>query len=262
MDLTDKLLKVFLVEKQLFGLRSRLEDADKFLAVQNKEVGGLSTQGSTLESQLKTYTAQAADFEGEMARLDAKMATLRSQMENAQTNKEYKAFLSEINTFKADRDQLETKALELMTKSDAVRTQLAETSDKRKEREQVKDKAVSDREARFKEIEGRVNELEAERTRLAAEVPADTMAMFNRLLKQRRENAMGPVEIQDHKRHEYTCGVCMMTIPVESVSGLMANGKLTRCKSCECVLYLEDESKKVMTAAAEKVAAKRAKSAS
>lgn len=262
MDVTAKLLKVFTVQKQLFGLRSRLEDAEKFLAVQNKEVGGLSTKRTGLEGQLKTHTTQAKDLEGEMARLDAKMATLRKQMEGAQTNKEYKAFLTEINTFKAERDNAETKALELMTKSDEVKRQIEEIGGQHSERSQVQTRAASEREQRFKEIEGRVKELEAERAKLAADVPPDVMGMFDRLLNQRGENAMGPVEIQDHKRHEYTCGVCMMTVPVESVSGLLSNGRLTRCKSCECVLYLEEDTKKAMQAAAEKSAAKKAKAAS
>jgi predicted nucleic acid-binding Zn-ribbon protein len=246
MDVTAKLLRVFLVDKQLRGLQSRLGSAEKFLGEQTKEIEGIDSKRSALEAQLKTLSLQTADYEGEMARLDAKMATIRKQMDEAQTNKEYKAFLTEVNTFKADRDGLETKALEQMTKSDEIKKQIAELDGKRTDREQVRKVAATDRDARFKEIESRVNELKAERATLAAEVPQEVMVMFQRLLDQRGDDAMGPVEIQDRKRHEYTCGVCMMTIPVDSVSGLIASGKLTRCKSCECVLYLDEEAKKAM----------------
>lgn len=246
MDVTAKLLKVFQVEKQLRGLQSRLTQAENFLVAQNRDLGAIDSKRAALEAQLKTYTAQAADLEGEMARLDAKMATLRKQMENAQTNKEYKAFLTEINTFKADRDALETKALEAMAKCDELRKQVAELQQLRAEREQVQKVAESDRDARYKEIESRLNELKAERATLAADVPSDVLALFERLVVQRGDEAMGPVEVQDHKRHEYTCGVCMMTIPVDSVSGLLSSGKLTRCKSCECILYLDEEARKAM----------------
>ncbi len=252
MDVTAKLLRLFNVDKQLRGLQSRLGSAEKFLGDQNKEISSIDTKRAGLEAQLKQHTAQAADYEGEMARLDAKMATIRKQMDEAQTNKEYKAFLTEINTFKADRDLLETKALELMTKSDEVKKQLAELGGKRSEREQVQKVAAGERDQRFKEIETRLNELKAERAKLAADVPADVMQMFQRLLDQRGDEAMGPIEIQDRKRHEYTCGVCMMSLPIDSVSGLLSSGKLTRCKSCECVLYLEEESKKAMQPAAAK----------
>jgi len=246
MDVTAKLLRVFQVDKQLRGLQSRLSQADTFLATQNKDLGSIDSQRSTLEAQAKQHAAQAADFEGEMARLDAKMATLRSQMENAQTNKEYKAFLTEINTFKADRDAVETKALEAMGKADELRKQIAELTSKREERQQVQKVASSDREARFKEIETRVNELKAEREKLATEVPPEILSLFNRLVVQRGDEAMGTIEVQDRKRHEYTCSVCMMTIPIDSVSGLMSNGKLTRCKSCEAILYIDDDAKKAL----------------
>ncbi|HYE62340.1 MAG TPA: hypothetical protein VD997_10110 [Phycisphaerales bacterium] len=246
MDVTAKLLRVFQVDKQLRGLQSRLSQAESFLAAQNKDLSTIDTQRSALEAQVKQHAAQAADLEGEMARLDAKMATLRSQMENAQTNKEYKAFLTEINTFKADRDSVETKALEAMGKADELRKQIAELTGKRSEREQVQKVAANDRDARFKEIETRLNELKAERQKLAAEVPPEVLQMFNRLVAQRGDEAMGTIEVQDRKRHEYTCSICMMTIPVDSVSGLMSSGKLTRCKSCEAILYIDEDAKKAL----------------
>jgi uncharacterized protein len=248
MDVTAKLLRVFQVDKQLRGLQQRLSQAETFLNAQNKELATIDGQRGAIEAQLKVNTAQAADLEGEMARLDARMTTIRTQMESAQTNKEYKAFLTEINTFKADRDGLETKALEIMSKSDELKKQLAELDGRRSERQQVQKVAAGERDARFKEIETRLNELKAERVKLAAEVPQDVMQMFDRLVQQRGDDAMGPVEVQDRKRHEYTCGVCMMSIPIDGVSGLMSSGRLTRCKSCECILYLDEEAKKAMTA--------------
>ena len=246
MDVTAKLLRVFSVDKQLRGLQSRLGSAERFLGEQTKEIDGIDAKRGALEAQLKTFGAQAADCEGEMARLDAKMATIRKQMDEAQTNKEYKAFLTEVNTFKADRDGLETKALELMNKSDELKKQIADLSGKRGEREQVRKVAAGERDQRFKEIETRVNELKAERAKLVTDVPADVMAMFQRLIDQRGDEAMGPVEIADRKRHEYHCGVCMMALPVDLVSSLMSSGKLTLCKSCQCVLYLDEEGKKAM----------------
>src|SRR4051812_27142646 len=159
MDVTAKLLRVFLVDKQLRGLQSRLGSAEKFLAEQTREIDGIDAKRGGLETQLKTLTAQASDNENEMAQLDAKVTKIRTQMDSAQTNKEYKAFLTEVNTFKADRDRLETSALELLAKVDDLKKQVAELVEKRGEREQVRKVAAADREKRYKEIETRLNEL-------------------------------------------------------------------------------------------------------
>jgi len=246
MDVTAKLLRVFQVDKQLRALHSRLGASEKFLAEQSKELTGLDAKRAQHNAQARQLQATASDHEGEMARLDSRMATIRTQMESAQTNKEYKAFLTEMNTHKVERDRLETAALELMGKVDEAKRQVAEMDGERSEREQVKKVATTERGQRFAEIEGRVNELKAERTVAAAEVPADVLTMFQRLLDLRGDEAMASIEVQDRKRHEFTCGSCMMTVPVESVSALMSSGKLTRCVSCQCILYMDEESSKAM----------------
>lgn len=257
MHVTAKLVRLFMVDKQLRGLQSRLHAAERFLVAQQTELEGIDAKRHGIEAQLKTLTAGAHDREGEMARLDAKAASLRDQMNSAQTNREYKAFLSELNTIKEQKDKLETGALELMTQAEALRGQLNELATQREQREQIRKVAQADREARAAEIKDRVAELEGQRAELAKDVPADVLAMFQRLIEQRGDDAMAPVEVQDRKRHEFTCGACQMSLPVESVNGLMVNGKLTRCPSCGCILYMDDTANEAMKPA-EKSAARAA----
>lgn len=252
MDVTAKLVRVFLVDKQLRGLKSRLDAAEGFLAEQNKDLERLATRRRQLEAQLKQTEAEAKNDEGEMARLDAKLAALTEQMNSAQTNREYKAFLTEKNTFKTDRDRLETAALEKLTKRDELKKQIADIDSERAQREQVRGVAAGEREQRAGEIRERVDALTAERATLAADVPKETMALFNQLVERLGDDAMAVVEVEDRKRHEFFCGACRMTVPVESVSALMSSGKITRCVSCRCVLYMDDTARQAMQPAASK----------
>lgn len=246
MDVSAKLLSVFQIDKQLRGLKSRLGAAERFLGEQTKSLGTLDAQRQQLESQVKQSLVQAGGSEGEMKRLDAKLAQIREQMNTSQTNKQYQAFLVEMNTYKTDRDKLETVALEHMGKVDELRKQIAEIESKRTEREQVQKVAQTDRDARHSEIAVRVNELEEQRKHFAAQVPADVLVKYGRLIEQRGEEAMGPIEVHDRKRHEYTCGVCQIALTIETVNGLLSSGKLTYCTSCQCVLYLDDEARKAL----------------
>ncbi|MBX3408993.1 MAG: hypothetical protein KF859_03815 [Phycisphaeraceae bacterium] len=246
MNVTEQLLRVFQVDQQIRGLQSRLNAADTFLKAQQKDLAEIAAARKAVEATLMQHTLAASDNEGEVKRLDEKLTQLRSQMNTAQTNKEYQAFLSELNTFKTVRDKHETTALEAMSKVEELRKQIADLDAKAQQREQVRDVALKERDARFAEIETRLNELKAERDKHAAEVPPEDMRMFQRLLDQRGDAAMGSVEIIDRKRHEYNCGVCYMALPMESVSGLLSGGKLTRCSSCQCVLYLNADAMKAM----------------
>lgn len=240
MTVTENLVKVFLVDKQLRGLQSRLKGAESFLADQVKQLGSLDGQHKTMDQHLKQSMAKAAEADGEAKRLDARMATLKSQMDNAQTNKEYKAFLTEINTIKADRDRAEASAIELMQKADEIKKQISEIGDKKGERESVKKVAEGDREKRFTEIKDRVAELEVQRKALAEALTAEVVTLYSRLLQQRGDDAMAAVEISDFKRGEFHCGSCMIALPVDHVAGLLSSGKLTRCVSCQCILYLDE----------------------
>jgi len=252
MDVTSMLVRVFLVDKQLRGLRSRLDAADRFLGDQNKDLERLDAKRRQVETQLKQAQVDSKSDEGEIARLDARMNQIREQMNSAQTNKEYKAFLTELNTHKAERDLLETAALEKMTLCDTFRAQLEEIDAQRTQRKQVQGVAAGERKQRESEIREKLEALKLERKELAKDVPADAMTIFERLVISHGDDAMAVVEVEDRRRHEFFCAGCRMTVPVESVSSLMISGRLTRCVSCQCLLYLDETAREAMKPATSK----------
>ncbi len=243
MSVTAQLLRVFQVDKQIRSLQSSLRKAEGFLGEKQREIEQLDARRKTVEAQLKQQAAVAAEHEGEAKRIEARMEQLRGQMDNAQTNKEYQAFLVELNVMKTEKERAETAALEQMAKADDLRRELADLEAKRVEREQVRGVATKERDARHGEIAGQLAELKTELAECVAEVPKDTLVMFQRLIEVRGDEAMGPIDIVDRKRHEYHCGTCMMAVPMEAVNGLLSGGRLTKCSSCQCILYLtrEDE---------------------
>jgi uncharacterized protein len=244
MTVTDKLVRVFQVDKQLRGLQSRLGGAEKFLKDQTGQLAALATKQTGLEDQLKKLTAKLKDAEGEVARLDARIAQLRAHMESADTHKGHQAFLTEISTQKIEKEKAEAVALEHMTKSDELKKQLEEIATQKVDREKVKAVAADDRTKRQAEIQDRLDELKRERDKLAADVPADAMSTLDRLIHQRGDDAMAAIEVQDARRHEFNCGACMMSLPVDVVFALTTSGRLTKCSSCGCLLFADEETVK------------------
>jgi predicted nucleic acid-binding Zn-ribbon protein len=245
MSVTESLLRVFRVDQQLVGLQSRLRAAERFLDEQTKQLNLIETKREGVAQQLKQLQAAVANHEGEMARLDARIESLREQMNSARTNKEYKAFLTEMNTFKADRSNAETAALEQMTRSDELKKQLAELESQKAEREKLQKVAHDDRAKKADEIKDRLTQLQAEREQAAAQVPPKEMAIYADLVRKKGDEAMAPVQELDRRNHEYACGSCQMTVPIETVSALIrgaaANAPIVQCGSCRAILYLEKE---------------------
>lgn len=251
MDVTARLLRVYQVDRQLAALEGRLKAAERFLHDQDRTLSATQSRRESLHSQLRQVRASAANLEGEAEQIKGREAALREQMNAARTNKDYKALLTEVNTLKAQRERKEEEALALLSTADELNGQIAELDKQAGERTKVREVAASERSDRAAEIRDRVEQLRAERERAVAEVPADVLAVYIELREQVEEDAMAALEVADRKRHEYTCAACMMAIPMEQAISLLS-GKLTRCPSCMCILYMTKETAELITPASSK----------
>lgn len=239
MSVTDLLLGVYNVDKQIVGLRSRLDAAENFLAEQTRQRDAIVKEVTTLSDNAKQLKAKARETEGHIKSIDERIEKLREQMNSSQTNREYKALLTEVNTLKVDRDKIETESLDHLNKADEHLGRVEKLKVNLAEREKLREVAAGDRDARDKEIRTKLDELHNERKRLAGEVPTSELEAYERLFKQREEDAMAGVIEIDRKRHEFACGLCMMAIPLDSVNRLVARGAITTCSSCGTLLYVE-----------------------
>jgi predicted nucleic acid-binding Zn-ribbon protein len=210
------------------------------LGEQSGQIGSLSTKRDAVDGQLRQLSAKIGDHEGEIARLDERIGVIREQMNTARTNKEYKAFLTEVNTLKAARGREEEAALEFITKRDELSAQRSQIESQMGEREKMKGVAEGDRNARATEIRDRVAELRTQRESLVQEVPTIVIKDYEKLLEVHEDDAMALIEVQDRRRHEFTCGACMMNLPIESVNGLLSHGNITHCVSCGVILYVDE----------------------
>lgn len=246
MDVTNRLLRVYQLDRQLAGLQSRLRAAERFLEEQTRQLQAVEAKRNALLAQNKQISASVANQEMEIKGTDERIEHLREQMNQARTNKEYKAFLTEINLLKADRGKVEEEALGQMAKADELKSQIAELDRARAERQRMRGVAETERDARKAEIADRLSQLQAERVQAAQDVPGEVLSQYERLHELREEDAMAPVEITDRRRHEYNCGACMMSLPME-VSISLLSGKLTTCSNCQCILYLPPEAADAIT---------------
>jgi predicted nucleic acid-binding Zn-ribbon protein len=251
MSVTKQLLELFRVDKQLRGLKSRLEAAERFHNQQATLLGDLDKQKSQLETQLKQLKANIANEDGEAARLDARIAILREQMNSAKTAKEYNAFLSELNNYKTEKQAAEEREMEAMQKAEDIEKQLAASQTQHAERAKIVATAKADRDQKAADIKDRVTELSSQRDKLAEAIPKSERKSFEDLLKLRGDDAMAPVEVLDRRAHEYSCSSCMMTVTVETANSLIS-GKLVNCPNCRCLLYIEEDTLAAATAAPKK----------
>ncbi len=237
---TAKLLRVFRVDQQLRGLRTRLTAAEGFSAQQEKLLNDLKTRHAAASAELKKARTKVASDESETATIDARIAKIREQMNQTKTNKEYSAFLSELNSLKEQKDAVETSELSQMQSLETLQKTVDDLTNQINERTAIVDRAKADRQTKHDEIRDRLAELKTQRDSLTAEVAPASLRVLEELIAARGDDAMAPVEVIDRRSHEWNCGACMMALTVETINRLAAGG-MTRCTHCQCVLFTEEE---------------------
>lgn len=182
----------------------------------------------------KSFRAAMHKREAELKAIEAKIDRLQTQLNTVKTNKEYAALQHEITGLKADSSRLEDEILRMLEQVEADGIELkrlAAESDKAaqaaKERKQAIETALADADAR-------IERLKKERGELAAGIPAEYLAPYNRLLRKGDGRAMAACR-------SFVCEGCRMSLTANTVNLLMAGNRLVYCHSCGRILYLADD---------------------
>ena len=258
MGVTTLLLKLYRVDQRLDGLKSRLRSAENYLRGQDRKLADIGDKLTSLQAQIRQLEATAHNDENETKGIDERVAMLRERMNNAQTSKEHSALLVEINTLKADKSLIEDRAIGTLGTLDTLREQLKELEEEKTAVEKVRTVAQTDRDAREAEIKDQLDALESERKEVVVDVPASALSIYNdRMERNDIDDVMSAVVEVDRRNMEYTCEVSNTMLPIELVNRLLSRSELVQCPTSGAILYMPDDLRESMEAAAEKRRKKR-----
>ncbi len=236
------LMKLQRVENRLRAVKTKLTRCRRSVIFQENQLRTLQSGLEAKEEEIKLTRIQVDRLELELKSRDEHIEKLRSHLNLARTNKEYSALLTELNTAKADDSKLETQVLELMKN---VETDTAGCEEIRQQIEEQKAKleeARAESDGKAADLETEIAEIQTEWDAAAKDIPADALAVFERVAETYDGEAMAAVEGFVEKKGTFNCGGCFMGTPAEVVNVLSGNDEIVRCSSCTRILYLpEDE---------------------
>lgn len=241
-SVTSKLLRLHRVDSQIRGLRSRIDQAERYLKQQDALLKQIETKREALRGQSRQLEATIGNDENEARSINERIEKLREQLNASKTNKEYSALLTEVSTFKADVAGVEDRVIESMSRLEEIRKSIEALEREHGERSKIREVAKADRDRRAEDVRERLDELERERAVAAAEVPAAALKVFEEEAQSRDEGeeVMAPVEEHSRRHMEYACGACQFILPIESVNRLLGKGELTMCANCRAILFVEE----------------------
>jgi hypothetical protein len=248
MALQEKLYEFCLLDKQVRGMRLRLESTTSRHAAQKAALDQLQRQREELTQQHKQAQAKAASQEHQARDMEQHINELRERMNSVTNNKEYSALLVEVNTLKAEMSKIEDEAIEHLNQVEMLDQEINELEEKQAERQKLLDVAASEVAAAQEEIGKQLDELTVRRDAAAGELPPETMTTFNRMADHTDGEALAVVIEEDRRHMAYTCGGCYMNLPFEHVNTLLARPDvMVCCTSCGRILYMDQALKTSMS---------------
>ena len=248
MALIDNLLTLYKVDRQVRSLQSRVESAQIYLNVQNKQMDTIAVERAENDQQLMQRKANIAIVETETGSIDSRVEHLREDLNKAVNDKEYKALLAEMNTLKDRRRAFEDEELIEMSAVESLEANATEINTRAEERTKVLRVAQNELQTRQAEIAEQLAELEKERGSAAAVIPEDILSDFDEIADDYDGESMASIEIIDKKRKEYSCTSCSLHLPMETVAVLMGSKEtVVKCGQCDRILFLEEASREALS---------------
>nr|WP_055506012.1 C4-type zinc ribbon domain-containing protein [Nonomuraea pusilla] len=188
------------------------------------EAGDLAREQTKAESDVDTVRARA---ERDQKRLDSGAVTSPRDLASLQ---------SEIGSLQRRQGDLEEVVLEIMERREAADTKVRDLVAQRDEVAAARAAAEDRRDAAFTEIDKEAADAQGRRAAVAAEIPADLLALYTKLKDQ---YAVGAAMLR-HGR----CQGCKVALSIAEMNAIKAapHDEVLRCEECRRILVRTPES--------------------
>jgi predicted nucleic acid-binding Zn-ribbon protein len=227
----ERLIRLQEVESKAADARQRIAEAPARIAALDATLNDARAAVEAARTALAANQTTRREWEKEGATAQQRVAKYKDQLMEVKTNREYHAIQHEIATFSAEVQRFETLILEKMIEADEIAATLrtAETTLASQTKALGEERAAIEQEAR--ELEGVVAAMASEREAIAKQLPADLLATFNTVLKNRRGVAVARVE-------GGLCAACHVRVRPQVLNDLLKGETILTCDSCQRILYV------------------------
>lgn len=159
----------------------------------------------------------------------------QSELNKVRKNEEYFALQNEINRLGKDVSAIEDGILTMMESIENVNTKIKLEQELIKQEEGKLQQEISRLGGDLADINNTIAVKELQRVDLAAKVPAESMALYEKIRKSKKGLAVAEV------RKNFSCGGCNMTLPPQIVNEVRKMERLVLCENCSRILFWKGE---------------------
>ncbi|WP_055481305.1 DUF7581 domain-containing protein [Sphaerimonospora mesophila] len=209
------------------------------------EIDELSKQFAALATRVIAAETDAGDLARDQAKAESDVDTVRARAERDQKRldsgqiaspRDLASLQSEIASLRRRQDDLEEVVLEIMERREAAETQVTTLKSERDKAAAALRAAEDRRDAALAEIDKEAAELRERRPPIAGDVPADVLALYEKL---REQSGIGAAML-----HGGRCLGCRTSLSIADLNRIRAAARdeVVRCEECRRILVRTGES--------------------
>ncbi len=161
---------------------------------------------------------------------EQKISKLRDQMLGAKTNEQYRAFQHEIDYAEKETRKAEDRILELMAESEALDGNVKKAEGALKEEKKLVESEKASARERTAVDQTQLEEIRRQRGELAAKLPRNTLAAYDRIRK--KHHGVAVAEAAGGR-----CTACQITLRPQYFQDLRKGDQVMFCESCGRIVY-------------------------
>jgi uncharacterized protein len=206
----------------------------------------LSERKTDVSARLGKAETEVSDLEREQRKADADVEQVKTRRERNQQRidggtvgdpKQLQAMQHEIVALDKRITDLEDEELMVMERLEAAQRERGELTAELAEINQTGSEQLVARDAAAAELTAQQQQSRAERDKLAADIPADLLALYERLRAQLGGVGVGAL-------HQKRCGGCQLNVGASELARFATapTDEVLRCEECNRILVRTDES--------------------
>ena len=221
------------IHRQLTDLRGRLEHGPKHIRATAAHLAHQEEQLAGLQADAKAARVASDAKQLQLKAAEDKIAELKRKLNAAESNREYQALKEHIAAKEMTNSVLTDEILEGLEKIDEFQERVKEAESNLAKARGKAQKVRSDVEQQEPLIQGDLRRLEAELKECERNLPATVKELYDRVVRQRGEDALAAVENQ-------YCSGCHQHVPLNVCAEIMLSHPMF-CKTCGRLLYMPQD---------------------
>lgn len=213
---------------------------------EHAELEALQARLAVVRGEIVRAETEAGDLARDQNRIEADVEVVRSRMARDQSRldsgqvgspRELESLQSELVSLRRRRDDLEDQELEIMERRETAEAAAADGRVAEAALLADRDSAASRRDAAYAEIDAEAARARAARDPLAAELPADLVALYEKI--RASSGGVGAAALFRGR-----CEGCRLSLPPSDLAAIKAAApdEVLRCEECRRILVRTPES--------------------